>query len=541
MRITNSMMVNRLMMNMNNNLKRMDKIQNDYNSGVKLHKPSDDPVLVARSLKLHTDIRENDQFAKNIDDAYSILDKTETSLNELHSVLHRVRELTDQAANGVLTNEDTIKINAEMKQLKEQIIKISNDTYVGRHIYSGYKTDQSYLKDNGSNNISLEKEMKSDILNAPITIPAAPNNKFELDVTGIARPDGTKYTGKYTVELTNEVYGGGSSKTIDDLATDIQNKLNGDSIELTKNTTWGDDQLSTGDIVSVRFEKEVDASSIQDVKDEIEAKFGAGNVTIETKDNKFFTITMNTNVDTTTPIEPTFSIGSISYKDGTTNSAEVKFTIEDNDPSKEPGQDYIPLEERDFSVTVENNQLIIKNPKIQDNQKFAIRSMNDGLDLKKIGLVKVNISESNEKLEYQIGISANLSINVRGDEVFGPVVDSDEDGIPDETIIDTMNELILHLENGNSIEISNKLKEIDVHMDNVSKIRASVGARTNTAETVKERIADTKVNLAKLLSQTEDTDMGEASIQLMTYEAIYKASLNIGARIVQPTLVDFIR
>ena len=140
MRVTNSMMVNRMMMNMNRNLSKMDRMYEDYATTKKIHRPSDDPIAVARSMKLNTDLAENAQFKKNINDAYSMLDKTETSLSELNSVLLRVRELTVQASNGVLTKEDTINIQSEINQLKEEITKISNDTYVGRHIYSGYKT-----------------------------------------------------------------------------------------------------------------------------------------------------------------------------------------------------------------------------------------------------------------------------------------------------------------------------------------------------------------------------------------------------------------
>jgi flagellar hook-associated protein 3 FlgL len=431
------MMVSRMMMNINKNMARMDKIYNDYTSGKRIHRPSDNPVLVARSLKIHTDIAENDQFKRNVDDAYSILDKTETSLKELNNVLHRVRELTTQASNGVLTPEDTMKIESEIKQIKEQIVKISNDTYVGRHIFSGYETDKPYLNENGTNNINLDKEIRSNSLNLPIAIAAAPNNEFKLNITGIIKSDGTKYTGEYTVQLPNKTYDG-TINTLEDLKNDLQNALN----------------------------------TAQDI-------------------------------------------------------------------TKTPAEDIPDPYKGNFEVTVENNQIVIKNSKVEDNQKFALKS--DTLDLKNLGFEKLNISESTEKIDYHIGISASISINIRGDELFGPVVDSDNDNIPDKTIMDTMNELIGLLENGDTEEISKKLDEIDAHMNNVSKVRAAVGARTNTVETIRNRIEDTKVNFTNLLSQTEDTDMAEASMQFMMADSVYRASLNIGAKIIQPSLMDFIR
>lgn len=422
MRVTNSMMVNRMMMNMNRNLNKMDKLYEDYSTGKKIHRPSDDPILVARSLKINTDISENDQFKKNINDASSVLDKTETSLNELNSVLLRVRDLTTQASNGVLTKEDTLNIQAEVKQLKEAITKISNDTYVGRHIYSGYKTDKPYMNENGSYNLIMDKEVKTDRIKVPITI-SAPDDEFELTITGVEGADGLKHSEKYQVDLANKAYG-----SIEELRTELESAIN-------------------------------------------------------------------------TPL---------------------------------------PAGSKTFEVKIENDNLIITNKNIKDDQKYAFKVDSTVLQ-KQLGLEKLNVSQSNEKVKYNVGVSADLDINVRGDQVFGAVLDTDDDGIADKTLMDTMNDLISHLEKGDTDKVSEILDEIDGHRTNISMLKSEIGARTNTAETIKDRIEQTEVNFAKLLSQTEDTDMAETSMQFMTMQSIYQASLNVGAKIIQPTLVDFIR
>lgn len=315
MRITNGMMVSRMMLNMNNNLRNMDKEQNDLSTGVKIHRPSDDPVLVARSLKIHTDIAENEQFTRNVDDSYSWLDKTETSLKELNNVLQRVRELSVQAANGVLNAADTQKIQSEVEQLKEHMVKIGNDTYIGRHIFSGFKTDEKYLND-----------------------------------------------------------------------------------------------------------------------------------------------------------------------DGTTN-------------------------------------------------------------LKDIG---------GQKIEYQVGVSAKVTVNVTGEQVFGGlvdvvdesgnvVVDGDGNPVKKNEIFKTMDDLIGAMKNGDSSKISNLLGDLDKDIENLLQVRGEVGAKMNTVEVIKDRAEEMTLNFTSLLSKTEDTDMGEAVMKLNILESVYKASLSIGARVIQPTLVDFLR
>ena len=60
-------------------------------------------------------------------------------------------------------------------------------------------------------------------------------------------------------------------------------------------------------------------------------------------------------------------------------------------------------------------------------------------------------------------------------------------------------------------------------------------------DVMSERMFDVNVNLKDLLSKTRDTDVAETQIQLVTAEAAYRASLAVTARIIQPTLVNFLR
>ncbi len=112
-------------------------------SGKRFSMPSEDPVGVARSLKLRADINENRQFKKNAEDALSWLETTETALMQIKEVLQRARELAVQGANGVLSPEDCQKIAEEVVQLRDQLVSLGNSTYAGKHIFAGYKTNQA--------------------------------------------------------------------------------------------------------------------------------------------------------------------------------------------------------------------------------------------------------------------------------------------------------------------------------------------------------------------------------------------------------------
>jgi len=137
------MLISNMMRNLNSSLKRMQRVHNQMSSGKRFSMPSEDPVGVARSLKLRADINENRQFKKNAEDALSWLETTETALMQIKEVLQLARELAVQGANGVLSPEDCQKIAEEVVQLRDQLVSLGNSTYAGKHIFAGYKTNQA--------------------------------------------------------------------------------------------------------------------------------------------------------------------------------------------------------------------------------------------------------------------------------------------------------------------------------------------------------------------------------------------------------------
>ncbi|AZT90592.1 flagellar hook-associated protein FlgL [Caldicellulosiruptor changbaiensis] len=145
MRITSNMMVNNFLINLNKNLARLDDLQYKMATGKKIRYPSDDPVITARSLRLRTDVSEIEQLQKNVDDASSWVDMTESALADITESLQRVRELAVRGANGTNTQEDMAQIAKEVAQIKEHIIQVGNTSYAGRYIFSGFKTDTAPL------------------------------------------------------------------------------------------------------------------------------------------------------------------------------------------------------------------------------------------------------------------------------------------------------------------------------------------------------------------------------------------------------------
>lgn len=161
MRITNNMLINNMINYIGNNLTRMNKYQSQLATGKKIQVPSDDPVVAARALKLRTDVAEIAQYQRNIKDAKSWMDITESVLSDIGDIIQRARELA-VASDGGAENEEDLKATAkEIMQLRTQLIKLGNSTYAGRYIFSGYKTDMKFLRDDGTFDIAVDNNVEN--------------------------------------------------------------------------------------------------------------------------------------------------------------------------------------------------------------------------------------------------------------------------------------------------------------------------------------------------------------------------------------------
>lgn len=157
MRITNNMLVSNMTYNLNGTLQRLERLQYEAAEGKKFRVPSDDPIGASKSLKFNTDISKVEQYLRNAKDASSWMKETETALKEITEVLHRASELTNQAANGTNSPDDLLKIKDEIKELKGHIIQVSNSTYAGRSLFTGFKTDKPLLDKDGNYNVGIDK------------------------------------------------------------------------------------------------------------------------------------------------------------------------------------------------------------------------------------------------------------------------------------------------------------------------------------------------------------------------------------------------
>lgn len=151
-----------------------------------------------------------------------------------------------------------------------------------------------------------------------------------------------------------------------------------------------------------------------------------------------------------------------------------------------------------------------------------------------------NIDVDNaERIIYEIGIGDNINVNVAGGDVFNNGASATGGNVG--KMLQDIDDFIAALDVGDFDAISIAITELDDNKGNLLRVRAGVGARINRLELTANRLDNDDWNFTKLMSENEDVDMAEAIMHLKNEENVYMASLSAGARIIQPTLVDFLR
>lgn len=138
------------------------------------------------------------------------------------------------------------------------------------------------------------------------------------------------------------------------------------------------------------------------------------------------------------------------------------------------------------------------------------------------------------KISFELSRGVNVDVNLNAGEIFGEAGDVNN-------AFEALNSLSTSLRNGDSAGVDQALGNLDSRLDQVLESWADLGARSNRVELIENRLKDGNTNIQSLLSKTEDIDMAAVITNLKTEENVYQASLSAGARIIRPSLIDFLR
>ncbi|WP_100332369.1 flagellar hook-associated protein FlgL [Bacillus xiapuensis] len=170
----------------------------------------------------------------------------------------------------------------------------------------------------------------------------------------------------------------------------------------------------------------------------------------------------------------------------------------------------------------------IANTKFGDKYLFnGTDTMSPPVDIKKN---PPTVSQNSQPVLIELAKGVEIPVNANPQKTFSQDLFTD------------VNDLITKLDSGaTGKELNGFLTELDNHIDAMTYERASMGARLNRIELMEDRINQQEVIAKRIMSENEDIDIEKAITQLKTQESIHRASLGVGARIIQPTLMDFLR
>ncbi len=554
MRITNNMLMSNMMRNLNNNLRRLDKYQTQMSTGKRIQKPSDDPVRASRALRLRTDLSRLEQYEKNSDNALSWIEITESAVAEVGDVLGRARELTVRAATGTLGTDDKQKIADEMKQLKEQLISSGNTNYAGRYIFSGYKTDSQLFDKDGNYNIDITS---STLKNKPTTsVEIGVGEEIQVSTNGL---DIFQYEEIDTL-LGKLPFGEatGTAATQGELVADSAFNLNADfstgagdaevkiTIDGNSYTVNNTDLASLDgtnttkqDIVNLINNAENGGIRLRDV--------GEAYINIEGK-----IVIQNESYGTGSSIQVDYigdSGGGLNEADlaaafgipngSTANGADsIETSIEGTETFTNADITNEAFEGTEFIVEYNGEEKrVTLGPLATDDLGGLIDSINAALDTEftpgSIVASTVDNGGGNFSIKFETQNSPNDGTK--------PQLSVDVVRANESTLLKDFDEAIASMNVGDEGKIGEFLGKLDNHINRILSVRSDIGSRVNRMELIQDRIGKNNLTYTDLLSKNEDADMAEVIMNLKNQENVYRASLSAGARVIQPTLIDFIR
>lgn len=149
-----------------------------------------------------------------------------------------------------------------------------------------------------------------------------------------------------------------------------------------------------------------------------------------------------------------------------------------------------------------------------------------------------NTSDLEETYSQKIEIASGVTMDLAAGETTFHTDDSGNTSL--NAMFSTLIQLATDLNNGDTDAVSSAISSIDGLIDNVTNEQAVVGAKANRIEAAQSRATAYTTNLTTLISSLQSTNIAETSTKYSSAQTTYEAALSVGAKIIQPSLLDFL-
>lgn len=560
MRITNKIMQKNNLSNINTNKIYQDKLSTQMSTQKKINRPSDDPVVAIRALRLRSSVTEITQYySKNIPDAESWLSVTEDSLKNLSAIITNMITLCTKGANGPLKTEDRQIILEQLKALGEEVYATGDADYAGRYVFTGYRTDTPLSFDKEENiKYQITEQLKNNAIDSVTKVNVGKladlnsANFKDANMAGIVEDDITDVEVHRIRLAYDDCYADGSVK----ISFQVPKQATNDDGSLKYETNQDGSQKldENGDPIPV-YEKGADGKIVYDT-----VTWPNSTVKIETMhpyddpDPYNFAAT-NKEAVVFIPETGELLLGDDRYKE--------LMKIKDDDTTL--------ADESEIRVTYEKQHW--QKGDLRPEHYFYCKS-NPGDAEKEIVYNQSYLSVDAERqdIEYDVGYNQTIRVNSTADQCFkhgiGREVDdlltsiqdvldleaqqaslekmmeSLEDGTTDKKImknqLDAINKAITLAKKKEQKLFEEGITAFQGHLDDASLCITECGTRSSKLALIKNRSQNQKTTFETLKSENEDIDITEVAIQLNSAELTYEAALMATGKVSQTTLLNYI-
>ncbi len=171
--------------------------------------------------------------------------------------------------------------------------------------------------------------------------------------------------------------------------------------------------------------------------------------------------------------------------------------------------------------------LSLSNTQYDDKYIFAgTNTLTKAFELDVDG--NINYQGNDGEIAYEIGKGVEITVNIHGDALF-------------DKVFEALQSLRENLGAGEPTLIDGDIGMIDEALNITLREQSKVGAAQNRFEFTKDQLDSQNLSVTELLSKSEDVDIAEVIMHLNMQEAVYRTALGSAARIIQPSLIDFLR
>ncbi|MCR5602870.1 MAG: hypothetical protein K6G27_04105 [Lachnospiraceae bacterium] len=519
MRITNGIINNNTKNNILVNKEYNDRYNTMVATGQKITRPSDDPIVAIRALRLNNNINEiNQYYDKNIPDAEAWMEITETALTQTQSVLESVQSNLTQGASDDNQSKDRLNLLENLKALKDQIYASGNADYAGRTVFTGFRTGESLtFMSNETQLFTMVQNFSTEDVNKMTYV----SGSYSYDPEKLNEYDPSTYN--QTDVKDNEIYR--LRLAYEDLTTD-QKDIHGGNLDRSLTVTLKDGSTVRAGVSVKSLGNDPEAN------DRIYTEVGDNEVTL---------------ITTTGELILGKNIAAAMRKEGSTTSFEyAKENWKKNDPRPE--------------------------------HYFAAKTYDPDADGGKGREIEYNYDENHQpafkdqKIQYEIAYNQKIEINVNADEVFSTSIARDVDELVKVTqnTEDAYNKLkkLQSYQSSGTLDPTSQekidslvdaaQKEFDLYKEKMQKMfsqgittfkdytdklnnkLSAVGSLSNRLELTKSRVSDQLNNFKELADGNINAEITETAIDLKNAEMALQAAQQAAATVSKTTLLSYL-